>query len=92
MIEKSGLDIHACFLADWRRFALRLEAEGRVLVLLTDLGTPEPALAKRLGGEERVQRQHDFGKLTIRVENDRWKIAGLDLLSEERVVLSWKKP
>jgi hypothetical protein len=31
------------------------------------------------------------GKLTIRVENDRWKIAGLDLVSEERVVLSWKR-
>jgi hypothetical protein len=30
------------------------------------------------------------GKLTLRVEDDRWKIAGLDLLSEERVVLSWK--
>jgi hypothetical protein len=29
------------------------------------------------------------GELTIRVEDDRWKIAGLDLLSEERVVLSW---
>jgi hydrogenase/urease accessory protein HupE len=30
------------------------------------------------------------GKLTIRVEGDRWKIAGLDLISEERVVLSWR--
>jgi hydrogenase/urease accessory protein HupE len=30
------------------------------------------------------------GNLTIQVEDDRWKIAGLDLLSEERVVLSWK--
>ena len=30
------------------------------------------------------------GKLTLRVEEDRWKIAGLDLLSEERVVLSWR--
>jgi hypothetical protein len=29
------------------------------------------------------------GELTIRVEEDRWKIARLDLLSEERVVLSW---
>jgi hypothetical protein len=29
------------------------------------------------------------GELTIRVEDDRWKIARLDLLSEERVVLSW---
>ena len=27
-------------------------------------------LAKRLGGEERVQRQHDFGKLTIRERVD----------------------
>ena len=31
------------------------------------------------------------GELTIQVEGDRWKIARLDLLSEERVVLSWKK-
>jgi hydrogenase/urease accessory protein HupE len=31
------------------------------------------------------------GELTIRVEDDRWKIARLDLLSEERVVLSWTK-
>ncbi len=30
------------------------------------------------------------GELTIQVEDDRWKIAGLDLLSEERVVLSWR--
>jgi hydrogenase/urease accessory protein HupE len=30
------------------------------------------------------------GRLTIRVEDDRWKIAALDLLSEERVVLSWR--
>jgi hypothetical protein len=29
------------------------------------------------------------GNLTIQIEDDRWKIAGLDLLSEERVVLSW---
>ena len=27
-------------------------------------------LAKRLGGEERVQHQHDFGKLTIRERVD----------------------
>jgi hydrogenase/urease accessory protein HupE len=31
------------------------------------------------------------GELTIRVEDDRWKIARLDLLSEERVVLSWTR-
>ena len=31
------------------------------------------------------------GELTIKVEDDRWKIAGLDLLSEERVVLSWRQ-
>jgi hydrogenase/urease accessory protein HupE len=31
------------------------------------------------------------GELTIQVEDDRWKIADLDLLSEERVVLSWKR-
>ena len=30
------------------------------------------------------------GELTLQVEGDRWKISGLDLLSEERVVLSWK--
>ncbi len=30
------------------------------------------------------------GELTLRVEDDRWKIAGLDLRSEERVALSWK--
>jgi hydrogenase/urease accessory protein HupE len=30
------------------------------------------------------------GELTIQVEDDRWKIAALDLLSEERVVLSWR--
>jgi hypothetical protein len=29
------------------------------------------------------------GELTIRVEDDRWKIAGLELFSEERVILSW---
>ncbi|MCP4901309.1 MAG: hypothetical protein GY906_30435 [bacterium] len=29
------------------------------------------------------------GELTIQVEDDSWKIARLDLLSEERVVLSW---
>jgi hydrogenase/urease accessory protein HupE len=31
------------------------------------------------------------GELTLQVEDDRWKIAGLDLLSEERVVLSWRR-
>lgn len=31
-----------------------------------------------------------IGELTIRVENDRWKIAQLTLKSEERVVLPWK--
>jgi len=31
-----------------------------------------------------------LGELTIRVEDDRWKIARLNLLSEDRVVLSWK--
>ena len=31
------------------------------------------------------------GELTLQVEDDRWKIARLDLLSEERVVLSWQK-
>ncbi len=31
------------------------------------------------------------GTLTIRVENDRWKIGDLELLSEEREVVSWKK-
>jgi hydrogenase/urease accessory protein HupE len=31
------------------------------------------------------------GELTIRVEDDRWKIARLDLFSEERVVLSWRQ-
>jgi hypothetical protein len=30
------------------------------------------------------------GTLTIRVENDRWKIGELELLSEEREILSWK--
>jgi hydrogenase/urease accessory protein HupE len=30
------------------------------------------------------------GTLTIRVEDDRWKIAALDLLDEKRVVLSWR--
>jgi hypothetical protein len=30
------------------------------------------------------------GTLTIRVENDRWKISHLELLSEEREILSWK--
>jgi hydrogenase/urease accessory protein HupE len=30
------------------------------------------------------------GHLTIQVEDDRWKIAALDLLSEDRVVLSWR--
>ncbi len=30
------------------------------------------------------------GELTLRVEDDRWKISGLELLSEERVVLSWR--
>ncbi len=30
------------------------------------------------------------GDLTLRVENDRWKIAKLTLKSEERVVLSWQ--
>ncbi len=30
------------------------------------------------------------GELTLRIEDDRWKIAGLDLHSEERVVLSWR--
>jgi hypothetical protein len=31
-----------------------------------------------------------IGTLTIRVEDDRWKIARLELLSEEREVVSWK--
>jgi hydrogenase/urease accessory protein HupE len=31
------------------------------------------------------------GTLTIRVENNRWKIAHLELLSEEREILSWKE-
>jgi hydrogenase/urease accessory protein HupE len=31
------------------------------------------------------------GELTIRVEDDRWKIAALDLRSEERVVVSWRR-
>lgn len=31
------------------------------------------------------------GELTITVEDDRWKIAGLELSSEERVVLSWTR-
>jgi urease accessory protein len=31
-----------------------------------------------------------IGMLTIRVEDDRWKIAHLELLSEEREILSWK--
>ena len=31
------------------------------------------------------------GTLTIRVENDRWKIDDLELLSEEREVVSWQK-
>jgi hypothetical protein len=30
------------------------------------------------------------GTLTIRVEDDRWKISDLELLSEEREILSWK--
>lgn len=32
-----------------------------------------------------------IGELTIQVEDDRWKISRLDLLSEERVVLSWTR-
>ncbi len=41
------------------------------------------------------QHTHDrrntyAGELTIRVEDNRWKIARLDLESEEREVLSWK--
>jgi len=37
-------------------------------------------------------RQNKYvGTLTIRVENDRWKISHLELLSEEREILSWKK-
>jgi hydrogenase/urease accessory protein HupE len=31
------------------------------------------------------------GTLTIRVENDRWKIGDLELVSEEREILSWKQ-
>jgi hydrogenase/urease accessory protein HupE len=31
------------------------------------------------------------GNLTIRVEGDRWKIGNLELLSEEREILSWKQ-
>jgi hydrogenase/urease accessory protein HupE len=31
------------------------------------------------------------GELTITVEDDRWKISHLELLSEEREILSWKK-
>lgn len=31
------------------------------------------------------------GVLTIRVDGDRWKIAGVDLRSEDRVVLSWRQ-
>jgi hydrogenase/urease accessory protein HupE len=31
------------------------------------------------------------GALTIRVEDDRWKISHLELLSEEREILSWQK-
>jgi hydrogenase/urease accessory protein HupE len=31
------------------------------------------------------------GTLTIRVEDDRWKIGDLDLVSEEREILSWKQ-
>lgn len=30
------------------------------------------------------------GKLTIRVEDERWKIGDLELLSEEREIVSWK--
>jgi hypothetical protein len=30
------------------------------------------------------------GNLTIRVDDERWKIAGVELASEERVVLPWK--
>ena len=37
-------------------------------------------------------RQNKYvGTLTIRVEGDRWKISGLELLSEEREIVSWKK-
>ncbi len=41
------------------------------------------------------QHTHDrrntyAGELTIRVEDNRWKIARLDLESEEREILSWK--
>jgi len=32
-----------------------------------------------------------LGKLAIRVENDRWKISDLELLSEEREIVSWGK-
>jgi len=36
-------------------------------------------------------RQNKYvGTLTIRVEDDRWKIGELELLSEEREILSWK--
>jgi hypothetical protein len=31
------------------------------------------------------------GTLSIRVEDDRWKIADLELLSEEREIVSWKR-
>jgi len=31
-----------------------------------------------------------IGTLTIRVENNRWKISNLELLSEEREIVSWK--
>ena len=32
-----------------------------------------------------------LGRLAIRVENDRWKISDLELLSEEREIVSWGK-
>lgn len=32
-----------------------------------------------------------MGALTIRVEDDRWKIAQLELISEEREILSWRQ-
>ncbi len=36
-------------------------------------------------------RQNSYvGALTIRVEDDRWKISELELFSEEREILSWK--
>ena len=38
--------------------------------LATDLQQSREELARRMGGEERIQRQHDNGRLTVRERID----------------------